>query len=224
MSQGLEIAAINQKEWTREDKMKHTRSIGLIVLILALSSVSMALQLSGSTGRTTLQNVANDTFNQTINARAPENFGEIAGGAVLEKVVNILNQTFNATEMPPGNLSEPSGGTEVLENVTKVSNQTLNATEMPPGNLSETPGGAVLEMAANESQNRTSIAPAVSRPNLSGGLGKTILSRLVTNQTINASAASDADLWGWGTVPKGSAVNETGKLVRVPSEEWTPGI
>ena len=165
--------------------MKHTRSIGLVVLILALSSVSMALQLSGSTGRTTLQNVANDTFNQTFNARTLESVGEMAGGAVLEKVVNILNQTFNATKMPPENLSIPSG--EVLENVTGILNQTFNATTMPPENLSEPAGGAILEMAANDTQNRTSIIPAVSRPNLSGGLGKTILSRLVTNQTINAS-------------------------------------
>jgi len=194
--------------------MKHTRSIGLVVLILALSSVSMALQLSGSTGRTTLQNVANDTFNQTFNARTLESVGEMAGGAVLEKVVNILNQTFNATKMPPENLSIPSGEVlenvtgilnqtfnattmppenlsipsgEVLENVTGILNQTFNATTMPPENLSEPAGGAILEMAANDTQNRTSIIPAVSRPNLSGGLGKTILSRLVTNQTINAS-------------------------------------
>jgi len=47
---------------------------------------------------------------------------------------------------------------------------------------------------------------------------------LTTNQTFNTSAASAADLWSWGTIPKGYAVNETGKLVRLPSEEWTPGI
>jgi hypothetical protein len=217
----LEIATINQKDWTREDKMKHTRSIGLIILILALSSVSMALQLSGSTGRTTLQDVANDTFNQTFKAKAPENIGETASGAVLEKVTGILNksfsakerppenigapsgevlenvthildQTLNATEIPPGALALPSG--EVLENVTHILNQTFSATEIPPGNLSEPAGGAILEMAANESQNQTPVAPAVSRPNLSGGLGKNILDRLVTNQIFNASAASDADL------------------------------
>ena len=156
--------AITLKDSIREDKMKNMKSIGLIVLMLALSSNAMALQLSGAPGRAILDDVANNTFNQTLNATeiAPGNVGETIGGAVLEKVANILNQTFNATDIAPENLSEPSGGA-FLENVTDILNQTFNATDIAPENLSEPSGGAFLEKAANDTRSQTAAAhPAAS--------------------------------------------------------------
>ena len=74
---------------------------------------------------------------------------------------------------------------------------------------------------------------------LSGDAGKAILQSLVnstsdkainanqtidtfTNQTNNASARG---LWSWGTPPAGYAIDKSGNLVSISSnEDWVPGI
>ena len=42
---------------------------------------------------------------------------------------------------------------------------------------------------------------------------------------LNASQSAKSDLWSWGTIPVGYAMNESGKPVRLPTtEEWHPSI
>jgi hypothetical protein len=184
--------------------------------MLALGSGALAVQLSGEVGRTTLENVANNTFNQTFPAKAPESLGEPSGGAVLNQVSGILNQSFSTAKMPPANPSEPSGGAVLAnvnnilnrsfnatekapenvskpsggalpENVTNILNQTFSAAEIAPENPSIPSGGAAMEKAANETGNQTPTSSAAAKNNLSGGLGKSILNKLKANQTSTSS-------------------------------------
>jgi len=72
---------------------------------------------------------------------------------------------------------------------------------------------------------------AISPMKLSGDSGKAILATMTnnsSNQTLKASTGNTSDnLWSWGTVPIGYALNRSGDPVELPSDqeaEWTPSI
>lgn len=69
-----------------------------------------------------------------------------------------------------------------------------------------------------------SIAEDSSRfQSLSGDYGRSIISDLKANDSTQQAAAASGNgnntLWNWGTVPKGSVVND-GKLVNDPTNTW----
>lgn len=69
---------------------------------------------------------------------------------------------------------------------------------------------------------------------LSGNMGRSILETVAANDTINQTESLNAtsnatsnetsnetnsgDLWSWGSIPVGHAVNESGNLVVLPTE------
>ncbi len=56
---------------------------------------------------------------------------------------------------------------------------------------------------------------------LGGNNGRVILENIAanntTNQTESLNATAPGDLWGWGTLPVGHALNESGRLVVLPT-------
>jgi hypothetical protein len=53
---------------------------------------------------------------------------------------------------------------------------------------------------------------------LSGSSGEAILTQVASvNATSQLTKASPADLWSWGKIPANYALNESGKLVELPS-------
>ncbi len=61
---------------------------------------------------------------------------------------------------------------------------------------------------------------------LSGNMGRSILETVAANDTINqteslnetSNETTSGDLWSWGSIPVGHAVNESGDLVVLPTE------
>jgi hypothetical protein len=63
---------------------------------------------------------------------------------------------------------------------------------------------------------------------LGGDNGRAILETIAanntTNQTESLNATVSGDLWSWGTLPVGHALNESGELVMLPAATDTSVI
>jgi hypothetical protein len=74
--------------------------------------------------------------------------------------------------------------------------------------------------SVNTTQLNASIQPANST-----SIKDSTSTNSTINQTSNTTKKATSDLWSWGSVPAGYALDKSGNLVKLPTtEEWLPGL
>jgi hypothetical protein len=90
----------------------------------------------------------------------------------------------------------------------------LNCQGTGPFHIGQDSGASILDSSADNISNISNTSnQSLNAINIS------------INQTNNTKKGTPGDLWSWGQIPIGYKLDESGKLVRLPTqEEWVPSI
>ncbi len=99
----------------------------------------------------------------------------------------------------------------------------LNCQGTEPVHIGQDTGMSILDSLVDNISNTTNI-PNISNvtnmPNQSFNA-----TNISMNQTNNTKKKIAGDLWSWGKIPIGYKLDESGKLVKLPTQEvWIPSI